>query len=62
LGQFTEGQVHLDTGLHDLVVRYLDDEAHSQVYLYWELPGAKREIIPGDALFLPQEGAWWPVP
>jgi hypothetical protein len=61
-GQFGEGDVYLDAGLHNLRLRYLDNQSHSQVYLYWEPPGADRELIPPEVLFPPAGGAWWPAP
>jgi hypothetical protein len=61
-GQLGEGDVYLDAGLHDLRLRYLDDQSHSQVYLYWAPPGADSELVPPEALFPPAGGAWWPAP
>jgi hypothetical protein len=66
-GPIAEGEVYLTAGLHDLSVRYLDNQSHSQIYLYWQPPGGEYVLIPCDALFLPDgnsavEGAWWPVP
>jgi hypothetical protein len=52
----------LSAGLHDLQIRYLDDRSHSHIYLYWERPDGMSELIPSDALYPPQEGAWWPLP
>jgi hypothetical protein len=60
--QVEGGSLALSAGLHDIRLRYLDDESHSQVYLYWTPPGEEFELVPADALFLPVEGAWWPVP
>jgi hypothetical protein len=59
--QMDKGPLTLSAGLHDIRLRYLDDESHSQVYLFWAPPGEELELIPADALFLPAEGAWWPV-
>jgi hypothetical protein len=66
-GPIAEGEVYLTAGLHDLRVRYLDDQSHSQIYLYWQPPEGEQVPIPPDALILPDEnsaaeGAWWPVP
>lgn len=56
-----EGQIHLRTGLHTIEVRFLDDQSHSQVYLYWQPPEGHWERVPAGYLFLPFEGAWWPA-
>ncbi len=61
-GQYQEGEITLAAGAHEITVRYLDNQSHSQVYLYWQTPQGGRELIPFDVLLLPQEGAWWPVP
>jgi hypothetical protein len=61
-GPGAEGFVYLSSGLHDIRIRYLDSDEHSQIYLYWTLPDAERELVPVDALYAPAEGAWWPVP
>jgi hypothetical protein len=58
-GQIAEGEAYLTAGLHDIRIRYLDDRSHSQIYLYWQLPGADLELVPMGALFPPVEGAWW---
>jgi hypothetical protein len=60
-GQVTPGEAELSAGMHDIEVRFLDDASHSQVYLYWIPPGGDYGRIPPEALYLPLEGAWWPV-
>ncbi|MFN2158298.1 MAG: PA14 domain-containing protein [Anaerolineae bacterium] len=62
LGQFVERQLVLDAGMHDLELGFLDDESHSQIYLYWRPPGGQMARIPPEVLFLPRQGAWWPAP
>jgi hypothetical protein len=63
LGQLVDSEVELDAGMHKLQIRYLDDRSSSRIYVYWRLPEMMdRELIPFEALFLPEEGAWWPVP
>jgi 4-amino-4-deoxy-L-arabinose transferase-like glycosyltransferase len=58
-GQYEEGEVSLTAGMHDLRLRFLDDQDRSQIYLYWGLPGAKGTwLIPPQSLFLPEGGAW----
>jgi hypothetical protein len=61
-GPGVEGSMTLASGLHDIRIRYLDQDEHSQIYLYWTLPDAERELVPADALYVPVEGAWWPAP
>jgi len=62
LGQFVERPLVLDAGMHDLELGFLDDESHSQIYLYWRPPGGQMARIPPEVLFLPRQGAWWPAP
>ena len=57
-----DAELYLEAGMHDIRVRYLDNRSHSRIYLYWQLPGGVRQLIPFEALFLPQEGTWWPAP
>ena len=57
---YYEQTVHLDAGLHDLRLRYLDKTDHSHVYLYWIAPGIGREIIPYQRLTPPIGGGWEP--
>jgi len=61
-GQYSDGEISLAPGAHEIRVRYRDNQSHSQVYLYWQTPEGERELIPFDALLLPEEGAWWPMP
>jgi hypothetical protein len=61
LGQIESGSVVLSIGMHDIDVRFLDQDSHSQVYLYWMPPGEDYTRIPSEALYLPLEGAWWPL-
>jgi hypothetical protein len=62
LGQLVERELVLDAGMHDLELGFLDDESHSQVYLYWRPPGGQLARIPPEVLSLPRQGAWWPAP
>jgi hypothetical protein len=62
VGPTTPQPLELLSGLHDIRIRYLDDQSHSQIYLFWEHPDGSSELVPSDALYPPQEGAWWPVP
>ena len=62
VGPASPQPLQLSAGLHDVRIRFLDDRSHSQIYLYWEHPDGRSELVPSDALYLPAEGAWWPVP
>lgn len=62
LGELGECEVVLGAGMHDLELGFLDEDSHSQVYLYWQPPEEPLARIPPGALFLPSAGAWWPVP
>ena len=61
-GEFREAEVYLGMGLHDIEMRYLDDQSHSQVTLYWQPPDGDVVRVPPEMLFLPHDGAWWPAP
>jgi hypothetical protein len=60
--EFREGEIHLAPGLHGLELRFLDNQSHSQVYLYWQPPDGAWAHVPPEVLFPPSQGAWWPVP
>jgi hypothetical protein len=62
VGAVAPEPLELSAGLHDLQMRYLDNQSHSQVYLYWVHPDGRSELVPSDALYPPVEGAWWAVP
>jgi hypothetical protein len=59
-GQLDLADVALGAGMHDIRLRFLDDQPRSQVYLYWQPPDGDVALIPFDMLFLPEEGVWWP--
>ena len=59
--QLVSGEADLSIGMHDIQGRFLDQDSHSQVYLYWMPPGGDYARIPYEALYLPLEGAWWPL-
>jgi 4-amino-4-deoxy-L-arabinose transferase-like glycosyltransferase len=61
-GPVTPGPLALSAGMHEIEVRFLDDRSHSQVYLYWEHPDGRSELVPSNALYPPEAGAWWAVP
>jgi hypothetical protein len=55
-------EIQLAAGMHDIQLEFLDNQSHSQVYLYWQLPDQGLEYIPSSMLLLPEQGAWWPSP
>ncbi len=60
-GPFQAAEVTLGKGEHELMIRYLDDRGHSQIYLYWQPPGGPLALVPYAVLHLPQDGGWWAV-
>jgi hypothetical protein len=62
VGSTVPQPIELTAGLHEIQIRFLDDQSHSQIYLYWDLPDGATQLVPSDALYPPIEGAWWPVP
>jgi 4-amino-4-deoxy-L-arabinose transferase-like glycosyltransferase len=61
LGQLAESEIVLDAGMHDLELGFVDQDSHSQIYLYWQPPDGPLARVPPDVLFLPSGGAWWPA-
>ncbi len=53
-GQYREGSVYLQNGLHDILVRFADRTDHTHIYLHWIPPLGTREIVPAEVLFPPQ--------
>ncbi|NIN65328.1 MAG: hypothetical protein GTO63_11640 [Anaerolineae bacterium] len=53
-GHLDQGKVELDSGLHDIRVRYAARTSYMHLYLYWVPPGGRREIVPPEVLFPPQ--------
>ncbi|MBN1584643.1 MAG: glycosyltransferase family 39 protein [Anaerolineae bacterium] len=59
-GQYMDIERYLSGGPHDISIRFFDNQDRSQIYLYWQVPGSEGiELVPPEALFLPQDGAWW---
>ncbi len=59
-GQYQDADIRLKAGLHDIQLRFLDNQDRSQIYLYWQTPDQPfTRLVPSDALFYPAEGAWW---
>jgi Dolichyl-phosphate-mannose-protein mannosyltransferase/PA14 domain len=47
---FANGEVDLDAGWHDIVVRFVDRANFAAATAYWQPPGRPREIIPTSVL------------
>ncbi len=52
---YTEGEIMLTQGLHDIRIRHADRTNHTHINVFWTLPGGLRQIIPAEALYPPQE-------
>lgn len=50
----SEGEIALVEGLHDIRIRFADRTDHTHVNVFWQPPGAGREILPLEALYPPQ--------
>jgi len=50
----SEGEITLVEGLHDIRIRFADRTDHTHVNVFWQPPGAGREILPLEALYPPQ--------
>ncbi|MBK8045669.1 MAG: hypothetical protein IPK16_00185 [Anaerolineales bacterium] len=51
---YSEGEVSLATGLHDIRIRFADLTDHTHLNAFWMPPGGERQIIPSEVLFPPQ--------
>ncbi|MBN1992080.1 MAG: glycosyltransferase family 39 protein [Anaerolineae bacterium] len=51
--QYAEAAITLEQGLHDILVRYKDNEDRSRIHLYWGLPNGDFSAIPGRYLWPP---------
>jgi sugar lactone lactonase YvrE len=51
--QNVDATITLETGLHDLKVRFKDNADRSQIHLYWATPTGEVEPIPGENLWPP---------
>jgi DNA-binding beta-propeller fold protein YncE len=52
---YTEGEIELTQGLHDIRIRHADRTNHTHINVFWQLPGGPRQIIPVGALYPPQQ-------
>ncbi|MFO7634455.1 MAG: NHL repeat-containing protein, partial [Caldilinea sp.] len=52
---YSEGEIALTQGLHDIRIRFADRTDHTHINVFWQPPGGTRQIIPAEALYPPQE-------
>lgn len=52
---YTEGEIALSAGLHDIRIRFADRTSHTHINVSWQPPGRERQILPMEALYPPQE-------
>lgn len=50
---YEEGTIELDSGYHTIEVLFSDHTGYSFINLFWTPPDSKREIIPQEFLFIP---------
>jgi hypothetical protein len=53
-GQYQSDSIDLESGLHDIRVRFTNRTDYTHIYLYWVPPLGNREIVPPEVLFPPQ--------
>jgi len=51
--RYVEGRTNLTEGLHDIRLRYFQDDGGRTLDLYWVRPGGGKEIVPTSVLFPP---------
>jgi DNA-binding beta-propeller fold protein YncE len=51
--QYTDAPLTLDSGLHDIRVRYKDNTDRSRIHLYWTTPSGESGPIPTENLWPP---------
>jgi sugar lactone lactonase YvrE len=59
--RYVEARVTLTQGLHDLRIRYFQDDGGRVMELYWIPPGGRKELVPNAALFPPNTVLTGPV-
>lgn len=52
--EYREGAVQLESGLHDIRIRYADRTDHTHINLYWVPPFGGQQPVPSEVLFPPQ--------
>ena len=45
------GQIALEKGMHDIVVKYVDTKGYSEFRVMWVPAGQDRQLIPDNMLF-----------
>ncbi|MBI4319184.1 MAG: glycosyltransferase family 39 protein [Chloroflexi bacterium] len=53
--RYVEGRVTLSQGTHKLRLRYFQDDGGRKMELWWTPPGGRKEIVPMENLFPPDE-------
>lgn len=51
--RYMEGRITLTQGVHDIKIRYNQDDGGRVMELYWTPPGGRKEVVPTEALFPP---------
>ena len=51
--RYVEGRTTLTQGLHDLRLRYFQDDGGRIIDLYWTPPNGRKDLVPAAALFPP---------
>lgn len=59
--RYMEGRVSLTEGLHDIRLRYNQDDGGRVMELYWIPPGGHKEMVPTEALFPPSAVLTGPI-
>ncbi len=52
--QYSEGAIQLESGLHDIRIRYADRTDHTHINFYWVPPFGGQQPVPSEVLFPPQ--------
>lgn len=52
--EYREGAIQLESGLHDIRIRYADRTDHTHINLYWVPPFGGQQPVPSEVLFPPQ--------
>lgn len=52
--EYSEGAIQLESGLHDILIRYADRTDHTHINFYWVPPFGGQQPVPSEVLFPPQ--------